>query len=101
MHPFARWSHNYETGEDLEREQENLRVALTWLIGQEESELAFVRIRVSVWTDSMILLSVQTDSSQGDPCQRGRVLSSIAPNARNVAFCAWVKPLIPVILRRS
>jgi hypothetical protein len=37
-----------------------------------------------------------------DPlCQRGPALSSLAPSARSVAFCAWVKPLIPVILRRS
>jgi len=33
--------------------------------------------------------------------ERGIVISSIAPNARNVAFCASVNPLIPVILSRS
>ena len=34
-------------------------------------------------------------------CQRGRASSSIAPNARSVAFWAWVSPFTPVIVSRS
>src|SRR6266702_3691570 len=33
--------------------------------------------------------------------QQFQAPSSTAPNARNVAFCAWVKPRMPVISRRS
>jgi hypothetical protein len=64
------------------------------LVSLQRSPCRFNRKEAHPWLDQPL--------DKTDPlCQGGGALSSIAPNARNVAFCDSVKPRIPVILSRS